>query len=260
MTMLVARIVALRWLTKSIMKIFVVAAVAAFSSFTFAQAQVVDSQAVIDNRPANQQSDGANQQAEIFYQMQQLQQEVLTLRGLVEEQANDIKRLKQQRMDDYLDLDRRISGLASKPAAQPQALVTAAVAPGAASKSSGNEFQDYRAAINTVLKKQDYQQGESLLKAYISRYPEGKYTANCQYWLGQVYLAGRDFESAKQRFKIVTEQYPNHNKAADSVFKLGKSYHLLGDKAAAKPWLEKAASGTGNVAKEAKSYLDINFR
>jgi len=241
------------------MKIFAAAAVAAFSSFTFAQAQVVDSQAVIDNRAASQQSDGANQQAEIFYQMQQLQQEVLTLRGLVEEQANDIKRLKQQRMDDYLDLDRRISGLTSKPAAQSQVVGTAVAVPGAASKSSGNELQDYRAAINTVLKKQDYQQGESLLKAYINRYPEGKYTANSQYWLGQVYLAGGDFEAAKQRFKIVTEQYPSHNKAADSVFKLGKSYHLLGDKAAARPLLEKAATGTGNVAKEAKRYLDSNF-
>jgi tol-pal system protein YbgF len=43
------------------------------------------------------------------FQIQQLQQEVSELRGLVEEQAFNLKRLKQQRLDDYLDLDKRLS-------------------------------------------------------------------------------------------------------------------------------------------------------
>lgn len=48
-------------------------------------------------------------EANVKLGMQLLQQEVLQLRGMVEEQAHELKRLKQQRLDDYLDLDRRLS-------------------------------------------------------------------------------------------------------------------------------------------------------
>lgn len=251
------------------MKLQVLAAAiaAAFSAQAMSQARVVESQAVIDNRPSVQDSnsaltqDGATQQAEIFYQMQQLQQEVLTLRGMVEEQSNDIKRLKQQRMDDYLDLDKRISSVVSQGAVAPSAnAATQAVSAAGSGLSTGNEVQDYRAAINTVLKQRDYKQGEDLLKAYVANYPQGKYLANSQYWLGQVYLATSNYESAKERFKIVAEQYPESTKANDALFKLGKVQHLLGDNQAAKVLLEKAAAGTGAVAKEARRYIEQSFK
>jgi tol-pal system protein YbgF len=40
-----------------------------------------------------------------------MQEEIQELRGLVEQQSNELKRLKQQREDDYLDLDRRLSAM-----------------------------------------------------------------------------------------------------------------------------------------------------
>lgn len=46
-----------------------------------------------------------------YSQIQAMQEEIQQLRGLVEQQANDIKRLKTQREEDYMDLDRRISAL-----------------------------------------------------------------------------------------------------------------------------------------------------
>jgi tol-pal system protein YbgF len=46
-----------------------------------------------------------------YSQIQAMQEEIQQLRGLVEQQANDIKRLKSQREEDYMDLDRRISAL-----------------------------------------------------------------------------------------------------------------------------------------------------
>ncbi|MEO0444312.1 MAG: YbgF trimerization domain-containing protein, partial [Pseudomonadota bacterium] len=47
------------------------------------------------------------------FQIQQLQQEILELRGLVEEMRFELKRLKQQRLDDYLDLDKRLAELSN---------------------------------------------------------------------------------------------------------------------------------------------------
>ena len=46
-----------------------------------------------------------------YAQIQAMQEEIQQLRGLVEQQANDIKRLKTQREEDYMDLDRRIGAL-----------------------------------------------------------------------------------------------------------------------------------------------------
>lgn len=46
-----------------------------------------------------------------YSQIQAMQEEIQQLRGLVEQQANDIKKLKSQREEDYMDLDRRVSAL-----------------------------------------------------------------------------------------------------------------------------------------------------
>ncbi|WP_299776340.1 YbgF trimerization domain-containing protein [uncultured Pseudoteredinibacter sp.] len=255
---------------------YLTAALAAVSlsaaQLSFAQAQVVDTQPIVDNRsPAISQSvpvsnSSADSQAQVFYQLQQLQQEVLQLRGLVEEQAFELKRFKQQRMDDYLDLDRRLASLAkTAPTSTPGSLVSAPstvanVASAATQAVSAGDLQDYRAAIDLVLHKQDYDQGEKLLLQHIANYPNSKFLPNSQYWLGQIYLIKRDYEQAKQRFLIVKEQFPDHDKYIDAVFKLGKAYHLLGDNASAVPHLQQAAKDSGSVGKLAEAYLAKNFR
>jgi len=250
-----------------------------FSLNSLGQIQVVDSKPIVDNRSPSIGSGSvstpasSDAKAQQFYQLQQLQQEVMQLRGLVEQQAFELKRVKQQRMDDYLDLDRRISSL-SKPgvatagiasaaavmAAKPVVGAVNAATTSTASQLSGGEMQAYRAAIDLVLNKNDYAQGEVLLQNYIRDYPSGKYLVNCQYWLGQIYLAKSDYEQAKQRFLIVSGEHPKHDKAPDATFKLGKVYHLLGDSANAKPYLQQAAAGSGNVASLAKAYLEKYFR
>jgi len=48
-----------------------------------------------------------------YYQMQLMQDEVRTLRGMIEELNNEIRQLKKRQMDDYMDLDRRLSALLS---------------------------------------------------------------------------------------------------------------------------------------------------
>ncbi len=73
----------------------------------------------------------AGSSAELFVQLQALQAEVRELRGLVEQQSYTIEQLSQRRMDDYLDLDRRIgqlNGLGSSVAASATSSNTGATA------------------------------------------------------------------------------------------------------------------------------------
>ena len=51
----------------------------------------------------------ASAQGMLFNQLQQMQQEIAQLRGMLEEQQNEIQRLKQESLERYQDLDQRLS-------------------------------------------------------------------------------------------------------------------------------------------------------
>ena len=61
--------------------------------------------------PAPVVASGANA-GQLMLQVQQLQQEVMRLNGIVEEQAHELRTLKSQSLERYLDIDRRLSLLA----------------------------------------------------------------------------------------------------------------------------------------------------
>ncbi|NHN37913.1 tol-pal system protein YbgF [Pseudomaricurvus alcaniphilus] len=252
------------------------AACVAASGTSQAQVPVVES----NNRlaaapPRASSSQSMDSRSEMFYQMQLLQQEVLELRGLLEEQSYELKRLKQQRLDDYVNLDRRISALAGGGAAAPSSDSTAdAAAPPAASPrqpeqsvqtaedivgEQADEVQRYRTAIDLVLRKKDYAAAIVSFKQYLSEYPKGRYAPNSQYWLGEIYLLQGDLEQARQWFARLLSEHAGHAKAPDATYKLGTVYHKLGDNAKARQLLQEVAQGSTNAARLAASYLaDMN--
>jgi TolA-binding protein len=73
---------------------------------------------------AQPQASGNNDLVDSLYsQVEALQQEVQTLRGIVEEQGYQQKRLQTEQRDRYLDIDRRLSAMS------PAAPLPAGVAP-----------------------------------------------------------------------------------------------------------------------------------
>jgi len=254
------------------------------ASCVYAQVEVVDrpvggavpvSEPVATSveRPANQAQVSANNAAEMFYQFQVMQQELLELRGLVEQQANEIKKLKQQRLDDYVDLDRRIGNLtgatASGPVASPTRSSSSSVStrPSTGSQTSrpavasspASEIAHYKSATKLILMNKDYDAGIDKLKEHLSLYPKGRYSGNAQYWLGEVYLAKGDLGAAKQWFETLLSDYPLHAKVSDAKYKLGTTYHQLGDNDQALALLREVSSSSGSAAKLADSYLQKNF-
>ena len=170
------------------------------ASFVLAQPQVVDRKIPPKGNSASVQTaaqPASDSVAEMYYQMQVLQQEVLQLRGMVEEQAFEIKKLKQQRLDDYVDLDRRISQLNSSGASSAGSSAASASQSSSTSRSTTtpsntpakpNEMKHYRSAMNLVLKKQDYDGAISSLEEHLRLFPNGRFSANAQYWLGEVHI------------------------------------------------------------------------
>lgn len=181
----------------------------------------------------------ASAQGMLFNQLEQMQQEIAQLRGMVEEQQNEIQRLKQEGLERYQDLDQRISsGAAGGAPAQNSA--TGAVnasgtpTPPAAQQQASAEPGDpakeklYYDAAFDLIKAKDFDKASQAFSAFLNRYPNSQYAGNAQYWLGEVNLAKGDLQAAAQAFAKVSQAYPSHAKVPDSLFKLADVERRLG--------------------------------
>ena len=228
-----------------------------------AQVRVVDSSPQSVRSGVNRQQETIEQKTESYNQIQSLQQEISELRALVEEQGHQISRLKQLQLDNYVDLDRRVSLVSGNFSAKEQnndvnsdSTVTADVQSPADSGLS--EADEYKAAYD-LLRQRQVDQSLVAFKDYLKKYPKGEFSANSCYWLGEIFLLKNQLPQARDWFAKLLQDFPDSNKVPDAKFKLGKVYHLMGDKKRAKPLLDDAAAGLGDSARLAKQYLKDNF-
>ncbi len=199
------------------------------------------------------------------YEIQIMQAEIQALRGQLEQQSFEIKRLKQQRLDDYLDLDKRVSELASKPSNPPasEESTSDGVPPLTTGiQLAGNQAEAkalYDEAIDLLLNKQDYTAAGDKFDQYLTRYPDGRFTPNIYYWKGQISLANAKKPEATTLFEQLIEDYPQHSKTPDAKFKLARIYFEDGKKQEAQKLLEHVAAGDSDAALLAKSFLAKNY-
>lgn len=250
-----------------------------FASQLSAQAPIVESGSAYRSptkaaAPSNnnspemaQQQSGGLDQGELFYQMQLLQQEVMQLRGLVEEQAFQLKQLKEQSMERYIDLDRRLGDLSSGKAttAAPQSGSTPLGAGGAEKPAQAGEKEAYDTAYRLVINKQ-FDDALEAFKQFLVDFPDGKYAPNSYYWMGELYqvITPANLEAAREVFAQLLSQYPDHAKAPDAMYKLGRVYFALGNQTASREWLEKTITLYSNgahssAANKARQFLNANF-
>ncbi len=207
---------------------------------------------------------------ELFYQLQVLQQEVQDLRGMVEEQKYRLERLARDQQEQYLDLDRRMQAVRSgsqAPASgdRPPPAGLAGAAPGPAGPGPGglstaasglSEREAYTAAFD-LMKQRQFAASADGFRAVIQNYPNGAYTPNAFYWLGELQLAQDDAEAARQSFAQVVNLYPDHQKVPDALYKLGVVYHRLGDVPRAREFLNRVRTDfpQSSAAGLAQTYL-----
>lgn len=224
----------------------------------------------------------ASANSELFFMIEELQQQVKSLRGLIEEQSNEIRHLKRNAKTRYLDLDSRMQVIAKKQSMQ--APVTSNHS--AMSREEGGKDQldagqapvkhvgqgidpdVSKTAVVTPEEKKAYQEAYALIKAkkfdesvvkfyeFIEKYPNSSLAGNAYYWLGEVYLVLPKLEQARQAFSIVIQAYPDHSKAADSLFKLGVAYDRLQNPTESQKYLTEVQKRfpDSTAAKLAKSY------
>ena len=223
---------------------------------------------------------GANP-GQLLMQVQQLQQEVMRLNGLVEEQAHELRTLKAQSLERYIDLDRRLGLLAGgtvEPAMDSAAGLSAsapsgetvasgsspATVPPAAAEAQPGEAQAYQAAY-ALVRSQQFNQAATAFQKFLQDFPAGRFTPNAHYWLGELYLVTSppDQEAARQSFMLLLDMYPQDSKVPDALFKLGRIHYTKGNRERAREFLDRVINefGSSNSAavKLAQDFISENY-
>ena len=182
-------------------------------------------------------------QGELFNQLQRMQDQLAQQQGAIEVLQNQVNQLKQEGLERYQDLDRRI-GAGVAPAATPDnsaaggapsaaaggAAAGAAAAAPAASSEPGDPAKEklYYDPAFDLIKAKDFDKASQAFTAFLRKYPNSQYAGNAQYWLGEVNLAKGDLQGAGQAFAKVSQLYPKHAKVPDSLYKLADVERRLG--------------------------------
>ncbi len=227
---------------------------------TAAPATVNSQVADAPSQTSSSQTNSSNL-GEMFYQLQILQQEVMLLRGQVEEQAHEIRQLKQQSLERYVDIDRRLSNGGGTASA---AGSSAGTQPVPTAQELAGEGDAYRAAYSLV-RSQKFKDAVSAFKQFLVDFPGGRFAPNAHYWLGELYLVvtPQDLESSRQSFVLLLEQYPGNSKEADALYKLGKVYFQKGNADQARVYLDRVineyGSSNSSAVKLARDFITENY-
>ncbi len=178
---------------------------------------------------------------DIFATVQRLQEEVQKLRGDLEVQANELEGIKKRQRDLYLDIDRRLQQGQSGGAATAMPLDGGAVTAAAPAADPAAEQAIYQQAFN-LLKDARYEEAITAFRAHLASYPNGKFSDNSQYWVGEAHYVLRRFKEAVEEFNKVVNNFPQSSKVPDSLLKLGFTHYELNDWAQARANLEKVVS------------------
>ena len=221
--------------------------------------------AISVSAPAVAQMDDKQAMVDLVIQIQQLQDEVRMLRGMLEDQAIQLENLSNRQRDQYLDLDKRITGArgsSSGPmlSGSPVNTTGTMTSPAVAQPAIREDIPDVRPALDTPssvtgiatpdtqaremvaspeAEKAAYDQGFQSLKdlkyadaaqqfsAFVVQYPDSDYADNAQYWLGESYYVTRNYDIALEAFQKLLSNYPDSPKVPDGLLKIGYTHYEL---------------------------------
>lgn len=191
--------------------------------------------------------------SDLMLQLQQVQQELQELRGLVETQRFEIQKLKRAQRDQYLDIDARLGGASDGAGTSDITVQSGAIdaggqdllpppgtapvdplsAPPPASSgvvgipslpspetAGGSERDGYTEAFD-LLKERKYPEAAAAFNDLLKRFPQGQYTDNARYWLGEIYYVQRNYPAALAEFDRLVRLHPASPKVPGAMLKIG---------------------------------------
>ena len=156
-------------------------------------------------------------------QLDQMNQQVATLRGQNEDLQNQVSTLKKQQQDYYADLDGRLKKF--EPQQQTVDGVQGLVKPG--------ENDAFNAALQQF-RNGDFKGATAAFKDFVANFPDSPYQPTAQYWLGNALYAQRDYKGSTAVLQNVVRQYPTHPRAPEALLSIANNQIEQGQKGAAR--------------------------
>ncbi|MHA3061030.1 YbgF trimerization domain-containing protein [Acinetobacter sp. ANC 4636] len=189
---------------------------------------------------------------ELMQRVDQLENQVRSLRGVIEEQQHTIDQQRQDLDNHYNDLDQRLQLLQQKvdgddgsaasdtassedassksgTATNSTTLPPSAPANDTANSPTGappakkplNEKDAYTLALDAY-KQGGAKQAIKPMQDFIKKYPNSIYIGNAHFWLAEFYLAiePANYAEAKKNYEVVNKQYPQSAKAPRALYQL----------------------------------------
>lgn len=188
---------------------------------------------------------------EILNRMEQLQGDVLRMRGEIEDLNHALDMVKQQQTAMYADLEQRIQGgsqaqvgqqtpapedqnpslsdeppsppvSAAPPVVQPPPPPPKPVVPPPSPVVDANAAKQagYQKGLN-LLKDGKYPESIREFKGFLAANPGGENADNALYWMGEAYYVLRDFTASREAYRKLQRDYPQSARLADGQLKLG---------------------------------------
>lgn len=195
------------------------------------------------------QNDGGGSQNlfALYQQVQRLQEQVRELNGEVDTLKHQLKLNRQSQEDLYQNLDKRLGKLEGGDQGEESDGGMHDASAGNADDEHGSEQQsgndsDQKAAYMKgfdQLKDNQYDKAIASFKQYVADYPDGQFTDNAWYWLGESYYVKGDQENALKAFKKITTRFQSSPKMPGALYKIGLIEANKGDKTQAKSTLQQ---------------------
>ena len=164
-----------------------------------------------------------NESLELLYKkIEVLEEEIRDLRNILEENSTLVDRSLELQQQRYLDLDSRILEI-SKISSEKLSSVDEE-----GQYSDSEEKELFKSAL-ILFEESRFSEALEIFSQIIITFPNGAFTADAYFWSGELFLAQEMYEDAKLSFKNVVDNFYQHSRAPDSLFKLGEIYRIEGD-------------------------------
>ena len=195
-----------------------------------------------------------NESLELLYKkIEVLEEEIRDLRNILEENSILVDRSLELQQQRYLDLDARILEISKISSENPSSVY------GDAQYLDTEEKELFKSAL-ILFEESRFAEALEIFSQIIITFPDGSFTADAYFWSGELFLAQEMFEDAKLSFINVVDNFYQHSRTPDSLFKLGEIYRIEGDVERSLEFYDKVKedfpdSGASQLAKKSQEIL-----
>jgi len=180
-----------------------------------------------------------------------LKKEIESLTSSIETNNLTISRLEEANQIRYVDLDKRIHLLETKllfEETQAEESLEQSINPLSGLVEEDIDSGEFGLWSNSMklLDNSRYSEAAENLRLLILSYPNGTYTGDAYFWLGEIYLVQEMFEDSSEIFTAFVSKFDDHPRKADGLYKLALAKIDLEDLDSAETLLQEVISNYPN--------------